>query len=178
MGACFNSMEVEGKATKEQVLAKFNQRCEQDGYECGHSYSGSFSQFNGLHFTGKEFTTEQEAVDFVEEHGEKWGPAVAVRYTVIEPSKRMIALSEQIQELRKKVWGATDKLRNANTKMRINNRTTKPAYVVKAEANYEKVKATTESKVAEKEAKRKAIEIALAAKSKKSKWLMGGWSSS
>ena len=178
MGACFNEMEVDGKATKDEVLAEFNARCEQDGWESGHSYSGSFSQFHGLVFSGKEFGSYEEAETYVEEHGEKWGPAVCVKYTKVEPSKRMQNLGKQIQELRQKIWNAESKLRNAQQKMRINNRSTEPAYVKTARTKLEQVMVTVNPKIAAKEAKRKEIEQALAAKSKKSRWLMGGWCSS
>lgn len=178
MGACFNSMEVDGKASQQEVIDQFNSRCEQDGWECGHSYSGSFSQFNGLRFAGKTFTSEQEATDYVEEHGEKWGPAVAVKYIVTERTKRMEAHLKAIHAMRVKVDDAQRKLWNAKEKMRVNNRLTKPSYVVKAEANFQKVKDLVEPKISEREKSIAEIVEKLAAKSKKSKWLLGGWASS
>jgi len=178
MGAQLNTMEVDGKASREEVVMQFNTRCEQDGYEMGHSYSGSFSQFAGLSFTNKHFYTEQEAYDYIDVNGEKWGPAVAVKYTAIEPSKRLIAHNKAIMALSQKIHDARYKLRNANEKMRINNRKDKPAYVVKAEAAFERVKKSIEPKIADRKLQRNKTETTLAAKSKDVRWLMGGWCSS
>ena len=178
MGACFNDMTLDGKLTQKEVSAQFNARCEQDGYECGHSYSGSFSQFEGLRFTGKEFLTIAEANDWVEEHGEKWGPAVCVRHKVYKVPTSAIKHTEKRRELEKKIQAAEMLLRDARTKARINNRSTTPAYVTKAEAKLETVKKQVQPKIDERNAKIKTLMTNAAAKSKKSVWYLGGWCSS
>jgi len=177
MGAVYNSMEVDGKATKQEVTSQFNDRRESDGYECGHSYSGSFSEFSGLEFSSKVFHSENAAHDWVSDNAEKWGPAIAVKYAVFEDTKTLQSLRNQMQVLRNKVGAARTKVWEANQKMRINNRTEKPSYVTKAESNYEKAQNTINPKIAAKEEKYSTIEQKLAAKSKKTKWLMGGWCS-
>lgn len=178
MGSCYNDMTLDGKLTREEVSEKFRARCEQDGYECGHSYSGSFSQFDGLQFTGKDFDTIQEAQDWVEENGSKWGPAVCVRHKIYKVPTSAIKHTEKRGELEKKIRAADWVLRKAKEKARINNRSTTPAYVTKAEAKLETVKKQVQPKIDERVAKIKAIMAKSAAKSKKSVWYLGGWCSS
>lgn len=178
MGACFNDMTLDGKLTKEQVTAKFNERCEQDGYECGHSYSGSFSQFDGLHFTGKEFDTVDEAYDWVVENGSKWGPAVCVRHKLYDTPKLAVNHGKALRKLEQKIFDAEAAARNARDKARINNRSKTPAYVTKASKNVEVVRARIQPQMDARTAKIKEIMSKAAAKSKKSVWYLGGWCSS
>lgn len=178
MGAVYNDMTLDGKLTKEQVLAKFNERCEQDGYDCGHSYSGSFSQFNGLKFTGKEFQTAEEAYNYINDLDTKWGPAICVRFKQFEMPKSAVKHEAARLKLQHKIWDAETKLRNAEQKARINNRSSKPAYVTKAEENLEKVKATIQPQIDERATKTKGIMTKAAAKSKKWCWYLGGLCSS
>lgn len=178
MGAVYNDMTLDGKLTKEQVLAIFNERREQDGYDCGHSYSGSFSQFNGLKFTGREFLTADEAHDYVEGLDTKWGPAICVRHKKYEmptmASKHIVAR----RKLEQKIWDAENKLRLAQQKARLNNRSSKPAYVIKAEDNLAKVRATVQPKIDERNAKANESIKKAAAKSTKWCWYLGGLCSS
>ena len=178
MGACFNDMTLDGKMTKDEVAAKFDDRCRQDGHECGHSYSGSFSQFDGLIFTGKDFDTYDEAYEWVTEHGDKWGPAVCVRHKLYHMPKSATKHDEQRRKLEWKICLANEAVHQAYRKMQINNRTKKPAYVTAAEANREKIKAQVQPKIDERTAKIAAIIEKAAAKSKKSVWYLGGWCSS
>ena len=178
MGACFNDMTLDGKMTKDEVAAKFDDRCRQDGHECGHSYSGSFSQFDGLRFTGKEFDTMDEAHDWVNEHGEKWGPAVCVRHKLYKVPQLALNHSKKRHELEQQIWRAEAAARNARDKARLNNRSKTPAYVAKASKNVEVVRARVQPKMDARTAKIKTIIAAAAAKSKKSVWYLGGWCSS
>ena len=178
MGACFNSLELDGKLSKEEVIAKFNAKCDQDGYDCGHSYSGSFSEFRGLVFHDKMFNTGDEASDYVEEHGEKWGPAVCVRYKHAEPSKMLLNHDKARAKLQRKIWDAEAYLGESKRKAQINNRSTKPAYVTKAEERLERIKESIQPKIDERTEKIVTIRQALGAKSKDVRWYLGGWCSS
>ena len=178
MGACFNSMELDGKLPKKEVIIEFNARCRQDGYESGHSYSGSFSEFRGLVFHDKMFDTGDEAYMYVTEHGQKWGPAVCVRYKHFKPTFMLKNQQKVIADLQRHIHNAGVKLQHAQQKMRINNRSTKPAYVTKAEEKLKAVKDSVEPKVQAREDKIKEIELKLATKSKDIRWYLGGWCSS
>ena len=171
MGACFNCMELDGKLSMDEVITKFNERVEQDGYESGHSYSGSFSEFSGLTFHNKVFNTYDEGSDYVEEHGVKWGPAVCVRYHHAEPSKMLLKHDAARAKLKRKIWDAEAYLGEAK-------RSTKPAYVTKAEEKLERIKESVQPKIYERTEKIVAIRQALGAKSKDVRWYLGGWCSS
>ena len=178
MGACLNVMTVDGKASKEEVTKQFNARCEQDGYECGHSYSGSFSEFRGLRFTNVVFHTEEEAEKYIDEYGEKWGPAVVVRHKVFDTPKSVLNHMKARTALSQKIHDAGFKLRNAQQKARINNRSTTPSYVTKAENAWNKIKETNQPKIDARTAK---IDLGMknaGMKSKKFVWMLGGWCSS
>lgn len=178
MGACFNTMRVDGKATKEQVTTEFNARCNQDGYESGHSYSGSFSQFQGLRFTDMVFDVAEVAEEYVSGHGEKWGPAVAVRHKVYDMPKSVLNHDKARLKLQTKIWNAEAGVRATKDKAQANNRTKTPAYVTKAEAKLERVKESVQPKIDERTAKIAEGITKAAAKSNKFVWLLGGWCSS
>ena len=81
MGADFVTMESKAKNTSD--LAKdFRRQIASDKDENGHrdGYSGDFQCFDGMEITDEVFDTYQEAEDYVEANGEKWGAAVAVKY--------------------------------------------------------------------------------------------------
>lgn len=178
MGACYNDMTLDGKLTKEQVKAKFDDRCRQDGHDCGHSYSGSFSQFNGLTFTGKVFETLDEAHDWVQDQDTKWGPALCVRHKAYEMPKSALKHDIARRKLEQQIWDADYSHRNARDKARLNNRSTTPAYVTKAEAKLEKVKERVQPKIDDRAAKIAEIISKAAKKSNKFVWYLGGLCSS
>ena len=178
MGAVLNMMTLDGKLTKEQVKKAFDTRCEADGYEYGHSYSGSFSEFPGLDFTDCCFETEDEARDYVEQHGEKWEPAVAVRYKLYTIPKSALNHDKKRRELQTQIWNAEAALGHARRKAQINNRSKTPAYVTNAEKKLEAIKAKVQPKIDERTDKIKLIISKAAAKSNKWVWLIGGWCSS
>lgn len=178
MGACLNAMTLDGKMTKKEITDAFDRRCEEDGHECGHSYSGSFSEFTGLVITDKAYDLESDAEDYMSEHGEKWGPAVAIKHKVYDMPKLGTLHQKANMKLHEKIRDAGAKLRNARDKMRINNRSETPAYVTKAEASYDKVVETVQPKIDWRIRKIREIERKAAAKSTKFVWLIGGWCSS
>ena len=178
MGACYNEMTLNGERSKDEVIAKFNERVEQDGYECGHSYSGSFSEFRGLVFQDKVFMTQDEACDYVQEYGVKWGPAVCVQYKYAKPTKMLLNHDKARAKLQQKIWEAEAYVGEAKRKAQINNRSTKPAYVTKAEERLERIRESVQPKIDERTEKITAIYQKLCAKSKDIRWYLGGWCSS
>jgi len=68
------------KGDKAEVTKAFEQAQQNDLYENGHAYSGGFGQFTGIEFHDKEFANVDKAEDYVYEKGNKWGPAIAVRF--------------------------------------------------------------------------------------------------
>lgn len=178
MGACFQYMRLDGDLTEEQVRLEFRKRVHRDSYECGNGYPGSFSKFTGLEFTGLAFETFDEAYAYVDEHGAKWGPAVAVRHKKYDMPKSALNHDKKRGQLYQKIWIAEAAVKHANDKARINNRSTTPAYVTKAEQKLEAVKAKIQPKIDERTAKIEASIKNAAAKSTKFMWLLGGWCSS
>ena len=178
MGACFNSMVVEGNATKDQVSGAFDARCHQDGYDRGHSYSGSFSEFKGLVFQDTIFATYDEAKEYLLEYGQKWGPAIAVRYRHIEPSAMILKHDRARSKLQQKIWIAEAFVGGAKQKARINNRSSVPSYVTKAEKKLARIQKSVQPKIDARTAKIAAVYAKLSAKSKDVQWLIGGWCSS
>jgi len=177
MGACFNELTLDGKKTIDEVRNIFDRRCEQDGYECGHMYSGSFSEFRGLIFHNKDFNSRDEAYDYLMDAGEKWGPAVCVRHKEYDMPKSVLNHNKQRGKLQQKINLAENAARSARDKARMNNRSKTPAYVTKASNNVEVVRAKVQPKIDERTAKIKIIIENAAAKSNKWVWYLGGWCS-
>ena len=179
MGAGYNDMTLDGKLPKDEVIVQFNDKCEQAGYDHGHSgYSGSFYEFDGLTFHDKVFMSIDEAHEYVEEHGRKWGPAVCVRYKNLYPTKAILNHDKARAKLQQKIWLGEADVGHANRKAKINNRSTKPAYVTKAEERLERIKESVQPKIDERTEKITAIYQKLSAKSKDIRWYIGGWCSS
>lgn len=147
MGATDVYMTVDGKQNEAQVKEHFAEKQASDGAEHGHSYSGSFSEFTGLTFTRMEFLTVDEAGDWIERNSQKYGPALAVKYKDIKKSKRMLNYEEKIGRWSHELWATQ-------------NTRTKKALTRRIEGTRDKIK---------------EIEKTLAAKSKKTIWLIGGW---
>jgi hypothetical protein len=179
MGACYNDMTLDGKLSKEEVAAEFNDKCRQAGYDSGRGgYSGSFYEFSGLVFHDNEFDTRDEAYMYVTEHAQKWGAAVCVRFKNTKPSKMVLNHDKARAKLQRKIWLAEAYLGDANRKAQINNRSTKPAYVTKTEERLAKVKERVQPKIDARTEKITAILKALSAKTKDVHWYLGGWCSS
>lgn len=79
MGARSIFMEV-GSIDKKKVLSAFKKRVKSDVYEYGHNeYSGTFGTFSGLNFKmNQEFSSAEEAKEFILKLSDKWGDAIAV----------------------------------------------------------------------------------------------------
>lgn len=79
MGASFNLMHATGDRRK--VAEEFQKVQDTDRYDNGHSYSGGFGMASGLSFSPQSFAAdkEEEAVTWLEDNAQKWGPALAVK---------------------------------------------------------------------------------------------------
>lgn len=77
MGASFNTIKLKG--TRADVERLFRQEQEQDRHDNGHSYSGGFGMAAGLVFAKTApFPGTETAEAWLDEHCQKWGPALAV----------------------------------------------------------------------------------------------------
>lgn len=179
MGANFCTMTLDGRLTKDQVKEAFEIRQDQDGHDHGRGgYSGSFYEARGLTFTDRIFETQDEAMKYLETTTEKWCAALAVRQKAYEMPKSVLNHDKARRKLYEKIWLAESNLRHALQKMQVNNRSTKPAYVVTAEKKLERVKASVQPKIDERTAKIQAGILNAATKSNKWVWLIGAWCSS
>ena len=79
MGAQFQQAKMPGNIDRKIIEARFRDMQEQDRYENGHSYSGGWGMATGLEFRRETFETLSDAYEWLGEHAEKWGPALAIR---------------------------------------------------------------------------------------------------
>ena len=79
MGASFISTRIDS-INKEVVKKEFNEIWEEArDYYGSNPYNGSFSTFEkNVTFVYTTFDSEKSAEEYIEEHQEKWGPAMAV----------------------------------------------------------------------------------------------------
>ena len=83
MGANFDEVVLDGAITAREVKTAFKEIQKQRAWEYGHNgYSGTFAEADGIKFpTHAVFNDEAAACSWLEEHADKWGPALAVKYT-------------------------------------------------------------------------------------------------
>lgn len=78
MGACSNFMTIQ-TIDRAEIKKEFKEYVEELIYDYGHDpYNGTFSTCSGLTITSKTFENENEARDYILDHTEKWGDALAV----------------------------------------------------------------------------------------------------
>lgn len=91
MGSCFIHKTIDAKKTPDQIRKIFQEMSDRAAYDCGHSYSGSWNMLKGVSFPNTpEFSSQNNACDYVEEHAEKWGNAVCVRFTDKPVTEKLI----------------------------------------------------------------------------------------
>ncbi|MFW6122448.1 MAG: hypothetical protein ACOC80_16325 [Petrotogales bacterium] len=79
MGACYVGKFVDTDSEAE-LKETFNDDQEIDRYENGHMYSGGIGMAEGLDIRrDRSFGSVSEARLWVDDHAQKWGPAIAVR---------------------------------------------------------------------------------------------------
>ena len=74
MGASFEYRVLRG--TEEEVRKRFAELQDNCRYENGHSYSGGIGMLAGVSRKVYQTTTEDSAIDYIEENCEKWGQAL------------------------------------------------------------------------------------------------------
>ena len=173
MGASYITMTHDG--SEKSMREAYNQQVEQDGYDCGHSYSGSFSEFSGLRLTGKMFGTDKEANTWLMDNTNKWeeAKAVQVKFAKLTPAQatRISVLEAKAQEASTVMYA---KRRAYRDQSQIGyGRTKIPAYVVRAEKAMIKADLAVD-KIWEQV---NDVRAKAASKSNKSVWLIGGWAS-
>ena len=92
MGACFETMEVDGQVDAKALQAKFQRYQEHCSYESGNSYSGRLNMCSGLRVLNEVFDSYSKAEDYISQTAQKWEDAVAVRYKVSSPVKESAKL--------------------------------------------------------------------------------------
>jgi hypothetical protein len=90
MGASYISRRIK-ETNKEDIKKKFREIVDECLYEYGHdSYNGTFSTMSGISIVNKTFSDRDSADDYICDHSEKWGDALAV--TVKEDGKEPYTL--------------------------------------------------------------------------------------
>lgn len=148
MGATNIAIRVKGNEDAVRRAVKKQTREDQRMYG-EDPYSGSFATLNGpIQFRKVVLDCLEDAADYIDNHHEKWTGPMAVRFKVYKPNKSMENLWRQLNEIQNELWkqGLTDRKRKS----------------------LEKKKAEKKAKLAEWRSK-------LAAKAKRTEWLVGGW---
>ena len=84
MGAAYTQAVLPDQS-HDELIATWEAIVEQCLYDYGHScYSGSFAEKDGLQILSKAFLSTDEAEEYIIEHNDKWGPAMAARVVVKE----------------------------------------------------------------------------------------------
>lgn len=79
MGACTDYRTYKTEDV-EEAKTKFQSDKESDGYENGHSYSGTIAMLDGISNKVHECANWQEAIDCMNEEAEKWGCAEVIKF--------------------------------------------------------------------------------------------------
>lgn len=81
MGANFESVELDGSLTNEQVRKKYGELVREQEYEYGHGgYSGTFATLAGIEVQSRVFDNRKMAEDYLVETHHKRDPAIAVKF--------------------------------------------------------------------------------------------------
>jgi hypothetical protein len=80
MGAIFNSVVYE-KDDRAAIQKEWNASVEQSLYDSGFAYSGEIGMLAGdIKWQDKKLETAAQAEEYLEDHHEKWEPAMAVSF--------------------------------------------------------------------------------------------------
>lgn len=102
MGATNLERSLDGKLSVQQVKQKFNEWYEDAVHEYGHdAYSGEWNGFRGIIFPNRTFESQQEASEYLDSHGQKFGPALAVKFkkSAVDPNKKPSQKVEKIKKM-------------------------------------------------------------------------------
>ena len=83
MGANFDEVVLDGTIPTQEVKHAFKEIQKKRAWEHGHNgYTGTFAEADGIEFPKRKvFKDEDAAEEWLTEHADKWGPALAVKYT-------------------------------------------------------------------------------------------------
>jgi hypothetical protein len=82
MGAYELTMVLNGELTQDQVEKAYYERKQDDEYWHGcDPYNGTFTTMNGIKFRQRTFDSERDATEYILDNTEKWGDALAVKFT-------------------------------------------------------------------------------------------------
>lgn len=82
MGANLQVHTIKDSLGRERITEMWNAAVEESLYEDGHSYSGGIGMLEGpITWVDKNFSSYEEAEEYIDENHEKWDPAMAVSYT-------------------------------------------------------------------------------------------------
>jgi hypothetical protein len=83
MGANFDEVVLDGAIPTQELKKAFKEIQDQRSWEYGHSgYTGTFAEADGIEFPKQQvFKDETAAEKWLSDHADKWGPALAVKYT-------------------------------------------------------------------------------------------------
>lgn len=90
--------------TVEQARKDFDKRAEQDRYENGHSYSGSFGMLGRLTFINTVFNTVEDFQHWLENKAKNDGYLAQVK--VVRETKPLKAATEKMWEANRNLWAA------------------------------------------------------------------------
>jgi hypothetical protein len=135
--------------TVEQARKDFDKRAEQDRYENGHSYSGSYGMLGSLRFVNTVFNSVEDFEKFLENKEKNDGYLAQVK--VIRETKPLLAAREKVREAGNILWAAQREKKAPSVIRTLTARRDRAA---------EKVK---------------KIEAAQAAKATKTRFVAGGW---
>ena len=80
MGACLATTSIKD-ADRQEVKEEFANRCDQSRYEDGACYSGEIGMFSSVaQWYDKEYTSFNQAEEFMSDNHSKWDEAMAVSY--------------------------------------------------------------------------------------------------
>ena len=79
MGACFNMFSCRADSDTD-AINKCHDYISDCKYESGHGgYTGTFAEAHGVELTNKCFDSRDDAYWWLEDHAQKWGPALGVK---------------------------------------------------------------------------------------------------
>lgn len=84
MGACFQTVSFKTSDGNDAVerCHEYINRCK---YDYGHAgYTGTFAECTGAIMTDKVFGSTSDAMDWLDENTNKWGPAVGVTIKLLD----------------------------------------------------------------------------------------------
>ena len=102
MGACDDSIELDGTLSESEVKSRFRAYQDECASESGNSYSGRLNMCPGITFARVDtFKSHDEAYEYLNKTAQKWENAIAVRYLASNKIKtddaRLVKLRQSVR---------------------------------------------------------------------------------